>query len=146
MQPPLLTSKLFLILVLLTYATNYLIIFLKMLFYHFDRKPPHIPEIHLPQDPFLQVASALRIEINRALALLREIASGRELKKFLGVSFPSSTSLTLNEFYWNASCYWCMSNTVTLSLHLSTSPEDVDCFFCPSSFDFTSDVLWWSWF
>ncbi|CAN4108336.1 unnamed protein product [Withania somnifera] len=50
-----------------------------------NKKPPHIPEVHLPEGPILQVASALRIEINCALALLREIASGRELKKFLAV-------------------------------------------------------------
>uniref|UniRef100_A0A5B6YZG7 Reticulon-like protein n=1 Tax=Davidia involucrata TaxID=16924 RepID=A0A5B6YZG7_DAVIN len=50
-----------------------------------NKSPPCIPEVHLPEDPFLQVASALRIEINRALAVLRHIACGRELKKFLGV-------------------------------------------------------------
>ncbi|XP_016467445.1 reticulon-like protein B5 [Nicotiana tabacum] len=76
---------------LLTLICHILIISLAVLFLwsnattFINKKPPHIPEIHLPQDPFLQVASALRIEINRALALLREIASGRELKKFLGV-------------------------------------------------------------
>ncbi|KAL2468987.1 Reticulon-like protein B5 [Forsythia ovata] len=50
-----------------------------------NKRPPHIPEVHLPEDPFLQVASALRVEINRALSVLREIASGRNLKKFLMV-------------------------------------------------------------
>ncbi|CAI9764179.1 unnamed protein product [Fraxinus pennsylvanica] len=50
-----------------------------------NKRPPHIPEVHLPEDPFLQVASAVRIEINHALSLLREIASGRDLKKFLVV-------------------------------------------------------------
>ncbi|KAL2468762.1 Reticulon-like protein B3 [Forsythia ovata] len=50
-----------------------------------NKRPPHIPEVHLPEDPFLQVASALRVEINRALSVLREIASGRDLKKFLMV-------------------------------------------------------------
>ncbi|KAL2490312.1 Reticulon-like protein B5 [Abeliophyllum distichum] len=50
-----------------------------------NKRPPHIPEVHLPEDPFLQVASALRIEINRALFVLREVASGRDLKKFLMV-------------------------------------------------------------
>ncbi|KAL3829699.1 hypothetical protein ACJIZ3_018501 [Penstemon smallii] len=50
-----------------------------------NKRPPHIPEVRLPEDPVLQVASALRIEINRALAVLREIASGRDLKKFLVV-------------------------------------------------------------
>ncbi|KAI4328850.1 hypothetical protein L6164_021173 [Bauhinia variegata] len=47
------------------------------------KTPPHIPEIHIPEEPILQVASALRIEINRGFAVLRNIASGRDLKKFL---------------------------------------------------------------
>ncbi|KAL0464857.1 UNVERIFIED_CONTAM: Reticulon-like protein B5 [Sesamum latifolium] len=46
-------------------------------------RPPHIPEVRLPEDPFLEVASALRTEINRGFVVLREIASGRDLKKFL---------------------------------------------------------------
>ncbi|KAL8495092.1 hypothetical protein ACS0TY_019307 [Phlomoides rotata] len=50
-----------------------------------NKRPPHIPEVRLPAEPFLEVASALRIEINRAFTVLREIASGRDLKKFLGV-------------------------------------------------------------
>nr|GMD62312.1 reticulon-like protein B1 [Ipomoea batatas] len=52
---------------------------------YFDRSPPRIPEVRIPEDPFLQVAAALRVEINRGLALLREIASGRDLKMFLAV-------------------------------------------------------------
>ncbi|CAN4111523.1 unnamed protein product [Withania somnifera] len=74
---------------LLTLICHILIITLAVLFLwsnattFINKKPPHIPEVHLPEGPILQVASALRIEINRALALLREIASGRELKKFL---------------------------------------------------------------
>ncbi|TYH43105.1 hypothetical protein ES332_D11G105400v1 [Gossypium tomentosum] len=47
--------------------------------------PPHIPEVHLPEEPFLQVASALTLELNQALKLLRDIASGRNPKKFLMV-------------------------------------------------------------
>ncbi|KAI3955955.1 hypothetical protein MKW98_006315 [Papaver atlanticum] len=43
---------------------------------------PKIPEIHLPEDPFLQIAAGLRIEINMALTFLREIASRHDLKKF----------------------------------------------------------------
>nr|GMD62311.1 reticulon-like protein B1 [Ipomoea batatas] len=50
-----------------------------------NKSSPRIPEVHIPEDPFLQVAAALRIEINRGLALLREIASGRDLKMFLAV-------------------------------------------------------------
>ncbi|VVB09522.1 unnamed protein product [Arabis nemorensis] len=44
---------------------------------------PHIPEVHIPEDPVLQLASGLRIEVNRAFAVLRNIASGRDIKKFI---------------------------------------------------------------
>ncbi|KAK5783547.1 hypothetical protein PVK06_038056 [Gossypium arboreum] len=42
-------------------------------------------EVHLPEEPFLLVASALTLELNQALKLLRDIASGRNPKKFLMV-------------------------------------------------------------
>ncbi|XP_062090557.1 reticulon-like protein B5 [Humulus lupulus] len=48
-----------------------------------NKTPPRIPQVQIPEDPFLQVVSALTIEINRGFALLRDIASGRDLKKFL---------------------------------------------------------------
>ncbi|XP_009603969.1 reticulon-like protein B1 [Nicotiana tomentosiformis] len=50
-----------------------------------NKKRPHIPEVHLPEEPILEIASALRIEINYTLRVLREIASGRDLTKFLSV-------------------------------------------------------------
>ncbi|CAN1778356.1 Reticulon-like protein B1 [Linum perenne] len=50
-----------------------------------SRSPPRIPEVHIPEDPVLQLVSALRIEINRGLGSIRDIASGKELKKFLVV-------------------------------------------------------------
>ncbi|KAK8630947.1 hypothetical protein V6N13_079717 [Hibiscus sabdariffa] len=49
------------------------------------KTPPQIPQVHLPEEPFLQIASALTIEFNQALKLLLEIASGRNPKKFLMV-------------------------------------------------------------
>ncbi|KAE8679538.1 Reticulon-like protein B2 [Hibiscus syriacus] len=49
------------------------------------KTPPHIPEVHLPEEPFVQVASAMTIGINRAFKLLQDIASGRNLKEFLMV-------------------------------------------------------------
>ncbi|KAJ0265688.1 Reticulon-like protein B4 [Hirschfeldia incana] len=49
------------------------------------KTPPHIPEVHIPEDVVLQLASGLRIEINRGFTLLRNIALGRDLKKFLMV-------------------------------------------------------------
>ncbi|KAF4374871.1 hypothetical protein F8388_015877 [Cannabis sativa] len=45
--------------------------------------PPRIPQVQIPEDPFLQVVSALTIEINWGFAVLRDIASGKDLKKFL---------------------------------------------------------------
>ncbi|CAH9110251.1 unnamed protein product [Cuscuta europaea] len=50
-----------------------------------NKSPPQIPTVILPKDVVLGVASELRTEINRALAILRDIASGKELKKFLVV-------------------------------------------------------------
>ncbi|CAF1720725.1 BnaC09g11820D [Brassica napus] len=49
------------------------------------KTPPHIPEVHIPEDVVLQLASGLRNEINRGFTLLRNIALGRDLKKFLMV-------------------------------------------------------------
>ncbi|EOY23375.1 hypothetical protein QUC31_008223 [Theobroma cacao] len=50
-----------------------------------NKSPPNIPEVVLPEKCVLEVASALRIEVNRALDVVRDIASGNDLKKFLGV-------------------------------------------------------------
>lgn len=50
-----------------------------------NKSPPRIPEIHMPEEPVLQIAAALRMEINWAFDILRDIASGRDLKKFLSV-------------------------------------------------------------
>ncbi|KAB1204933.1 Reticulon-like protein B2 [Morella rubra] len=55
-----------------------------------NKSPPRIPEIRLPENCVLEVASAVRVEVNRALAVLRDIASGRDLKKFLGFMDHSS--------------------------------------------------------
>lgn len=50
------------------------------------RSRPSIPEVHIPEEPVLEFASALTIGINQAFRVLREIALGRDLKKFLAVS------------------------------------------------------------
>ncbi|MBA0689742.1 hypothetical protein Goari_007457 [Gossypium aridum] len=50
-----------------------------------NKSPPRIPEVQIPKDPVMEFAQALRFEINRAFAVLRDIASGRDLKKFLSV-------------------------------------------------------------
>ncbi|TYJ08888.1 hypothetical protein E1A91_A11G103100v1 [Gossypium mustelinum] len=69
-----------------TFILSIALIFLFSNAYTFIHKtPPHIPEVHLPEEPFLLVASALTLELNQALKLLRDIASGRNPKKFLMV-------------------------------------------------------------
>ncbi|XP_038907010.1 reticulon-like protein B2 [Benincasa hispida] len=49
------------------------------------KSPPHLPEVRIKEEPLLHVVSAARIEINRAIAMLRDIASGRDVKKFFAV-------------------------------------------------------------
>ncbi|XP_021909232.1 reticulon-like protein B1 [Carica papaya] len=76
---------------LITLVCHILILSLAMFFLwsnastFINKSRPHIPDVSIPEDYFLQVASALRIEINRAMTLLHDIASGRDLKKFLTV-------------------------------------------------------------
>lgn len=48
---------------------------------------PQFPQVALDEDTVLKVAFALRLEINNALEVLRQIASGKDLKKFLAVYF-----------------------------------------------------------
>ncbi|KAL6291589.1 hypothetical protein ACE6H2_009099 [Prunus campanulata] len=50
-----------------------------------NKSPPQIPKVQLSERTVLDLASALRIELNRAFHILRDIASGRDLKTFLGV-------------------------------------------------------------
>ncbi|CAI9102043.1 OLC1v1000231C2 [Oldenlandia corymbosa var. corymbosa] len=76
---------------LLTLVCHILILVLAILFLwanastFINKSPPRIPEVQLAEEPFLQIAAVLRFEINRALSVLREIASGKDLKKFLAV-------------------------------------------------------------
>lgn len=50
-----------------------------------NKAPPSIPKAHIPEGPVLDIASALRFEINRGIASLRDIGLKRDLKKFLAV-------------------------------------------------------------
>ncbi|KAF9669018.1 hypothetical protein SADUNF_Sadunf14G0063800 [Salix dunnii] len=74
---------------LLTLVCHVLILSLALLFlwsnaHTFIKKsPPRIPQVHIPEEPVLQVASALCVEINGAFVVLRSIAAGKDLKKFL---------------------------------------------------------------
>ncbi|XP_014515381.1 reticulon-like protein B1 [Vigna radiata var. radiata] len=74
---------------LLTLVGHILILLLAVLFLwsnahtFIHKAPPRIPVVHLSEEPFLQFASALTIELNRGFAALHAIGSGRDLKTFL---------------------------------------------------------------
>ncbi|KAF5790528.1 hypothetical protein HanRHA438_Chr09g0395961 [Helianthus annuus] len=76
---------------LLTLVCHTLILALAVLFLwsnaasFINKSAPKFPEVALPEDIVLGVASAIRTEINTGLAILRNIASGKDLKKFLAV-------------------------------------------------------------
>ncbi|KAH9677484.1 reticulon-like protein [Citrus sinensis] len=81
-----------------------------------NKSPPEIPVVTLPEKFVLEFASALRYEINRALAVLREIASGRDLKKFLGVcSFFLLYSLCIP---WQCNAFICFIKHLLFGLTL----------------------------
>lgn len=52
--------------------------------FHF-RSPPRIPEVNISEERAIKVALNMRNEMNGASAVLREIALGQDLKKFLAV-------------------------------------------------------------
>ncbi|KAM0896660.1 hypothetical protein ACQ4PT_023063 [Festuca glaucescens] len=52
-----------------------------------NKSPPQIPEVFIPEDLVVNIALSTRHEINRAFANLRQIALGRDIKKFLIVFF-----------------------------------------------------------
>ncbi|CAL9149493.1 unnamed protein product [Musa hybrid cultivar] len=76
---------------LLTLVCHCLILSLAILFLwsnattFINKSPPHIPEVIIPEDLSVNIALSLRYEINRGFAVLREIAAGRDVKKFLAV-------------------------------------------------------------
>ncbi|KAK7391311.1 hypothetical protein VNO78_19725 [Psophocarpus tetragonolobus] len=76
---------------LITFICHSLILSLAALFLwsnasvFIHKSPLQIPHIAIPEKCIVEAASALRIEINRGLVLLREIGTGRDLKKFLSV-------------------------------------------------------------
>ncbi|EAY73097.1 hypothetical protein OsI_00974 [Oryza sativa Indica Group] len=74
---------------LLTFVCHGLIFSLGLLFLwsnassFINKSPPRIPEVIIPEDLVVNIALSTRYEINRAFANLRQIALGRDIKKFL---------------------------------------------------------------
>ncbi|XP_051138266.1 reticulon-like protein B1 [Andrographis paniculata] len=96
---------------LLTFICHILILGLAILYLwsntssFINKSPVNIPKVVIPEDIVVRVASPLRVELNRALAFLREIASGRgDLKTFLSVIAG----------LWVISILGCCANFLTL--------------------------------
>jgi len=76
---------------LLTLICHVLILGLTILFVwsnasaFINKQPVRIPQISFSEQLFQDVASAVRFEINRLCAFIHDVASGRDLKKFLMV-------------------------------------------------------------
>ncbi|CAH1429247.1 unnamed protein product [Lactuca virosa] len=76
---------------LLTLVCHSLILTLAILFLwsnasaFINKSPPKIPQVVIPEKPVLEIVSTLRIELNKGFAAIRDIASGKDLKKFLSV-------------------------------------------------------------
>ncbi|KAJ0764478.1 hypothetical protein HanPI659440_Chr08g0292651 [Helianthus annuus] len=86
----------------------------------------------IPEDIVLQFASALRIEINNFLQMLRGIASGRDLKKFLAViaglwvlSIVGSWCNLLTLFYMSKIFRFLDCVTVNQHLHHHLLPQSL---------------------
>jgi Reticulon len=71
-----------------------------------------IPEVNISEDKAQHVAHALRNDINRVLSLLRDVALGQDLKKFLMVGsyyfvvskgYLNSSLTNILSFYLNGS-------------------------------------------
>ncbi|EYU23406.1 hypothetical protein ABFS82_01G067300 [Erythranthe guttata] len=93
------------------------------------KSPPKIPVVSIPEEPVLNFASALRIGINEGFATLRDIASGKDLKKFLSVI----AGLWVLSFF--GSCCDFLTLLYSITVLLFTVPlvydkyeDQVDCF------------------
>jgi len=51
-----------------------------------DRKPSKVPRFVLPDDFFVNIATAVGAEVNRGLRFLQDVSCGGNLKQFLIVS------------------------------------------------------------
>ncbi|KAL9670178.1 hypothetical protein QQ045_007729 [Rhodiola kirilowii] len=72
------------------------------------KSPPKIPKVQIPEEPIVEAAEFVRFEVNRGLTLLRDIALGKDLKKFLGVCYLLLCTWLLVEFFVSLLCLLCM--------------------------------------
>ena len=58
------------------------------------RAGPPVPELSMSEDFVLSTASVFRIELNKALAIARDVALGKDFKMFLLVSSYHMTTVS----------------------------------------------------
>lgn len=91
------------------------------------KAPLQIPQVAIPEECVIQVVSALRIEINRAFILLREIGTGRDLKKLLtAIAGLWVISVVGSWFNFLTLFYICFLSLFTLPLVYEKYEDQVD--------------------
>lgn len=85
--------------------------------YSTSRSPPNIPEVKISEDLAVNVALALRTDINQALHLLREISLGHDLMKFLGV-YPYLQNQIWFDPHWQVTTSFSLSKLTLLTFQV----------------------------
>ncbi|XP_051122879.1 reticulon-like protein B2 [Andrographis paniculata] len=106
------------IIFLLSYASNFV-----------NKARPKVPKVVIPEDIVLSLASAVTIELNGALAILRDIALERDIRKFIAVIAGLwFISIIGSCFNFLTLCYICIVLLHTLPLFYEKYEDQVDAF------------------
>ncbi|KAL1296463.1 reticulon-like protein B1 isoform X1 [Arachis ipaensis] len=119
---------------LITFICHFLIVSLAALFlwsnasvFIHNRAPVQVPQVAIPEDCLIHIVKALRFEINRAFLLLREIGTGRDIKKFLTVvGILWLISLVGSCFNFLTLFYLCFLLLFTLPLVYEKNEDQID--------------------
>jgi hypothetical protein len=88
------------------------------------RAGPPVPELSLSEDFVLSAATAFRIEVNKALAIARDVSLGKDFKLFLLVSCPTCEELhpefELLTDCWSFDELWCRVQVIVSLYVVST--------------------------
>ncbi|MED6122178.1 Reticulon-like protein [Stylosanthes scabra] len=96
-------------------------------FFESMEAPVQVPQVAIPEDFLIHIVKALRFEINRAFLLLREIGTGRDIKKFLTVvGVLWLISLVGSCFNFLTLFYLCFLSMFTLPLVYEKNEDQID--------------------
>ncbi|KDP45665.1 hypothetical protein JCGZ_17272 [Jatropha curcas] len=92
-----------------------------------NMSPPEFPKITVPEELFVTILLGLRSELNMAITTLRNIASGKDLKKFLSViGVLWIISIVGNWFSFLTLFYLVFVMLLTLPMLYEKHEDDVD--------------------